>query len=89
MTPIGQAQKAVQVESMARVIEGVERLSAFDRALLGIVDAEAAVREIADIYNAPWTCCRPRKRWRRCAGGRPRQRRRSRRRAWVPSRPGR
>ncbi len=53
VTPIGQAQKAVQVESMARVIEGVERLSAFDRALPGIVDAEAAVREIADIYNAP------------------------------------
>ena len=53
VTPIGQAQKAVQVESMARVIEGVERLSAFDRALPGIVNAEAAVREIADIYNAP------------------------------------
>ncbi len=53
VTPIGQAQKAVQVESMARVIEGVERLSAFDRALPGLVDAEATVREIADIYNAP------------------------------------
>lgn len=53
VTPIGQAQKAVQVESMSRVIEGVERLSAFDQSLPGLVDAEAAVREIADIYNAP------------------------------------
>lgn len=53
VTPIGQAQKAVQVESMARVMEGVERLSAFDASLPGMVDAEATVREIADVYNAP------------------------------------
>lgn len=41
------------MESMARVIEGVERLAAFDPALPAVLDAEAAVREIAEIYNAP------------------------------------
>ena len=59
ITPIGQAQKAVRVESMARVIEGVERMMAFDPALPAMVDAEASVREIADIYAAPMKMLKP------------------------------
>ena len=89
VTPIGQAQKAVQVESMARVIEGVERLSSFDRALPGLVRRRGdGARDRRHLQRPEWTCCGPPEAGgRRCASGRPRRPRRSRRRAWGLSRP--
>lgn len=53
VSPIAQAQRATKVESMARVIEMTRVLAETDPVLASIIDGDAAVREVADVYNAP------------------------------------
>ncbi|MGP1395395.1 MAG: portal protein [Inquilinaceae bacterium] len=53
VSPIAQAQKATRTESLGRVLDVAERLAQYDPALLDLVDGEAALREIATVYNAP------------------------------------